>query len=213
MSNLSPSGPGDVEKPSLAEPLRPVLVVVGLLALMWIVEIIDLLPGTDIDGWGIRPRTLRGSFGIPVAAFLHAGLGHLIANSVAFLVLGTFIAIGNLTRYLQVTLIVAVTSGLGTWLFGAPGTIHLGASGLVFGYLTYLLARGFFAGRITWILGGVVVALLYGWILWGLLPRPGVSWTGHAFGAVGGVLAAWWIHGREPDDSDLPNGPTGPTGR
>ncbi len=126
---------------------------------------------------------------------------------IAFLVLGSVIAIGDLSRYLQVTAIVAVTSGVGTWLFGAPRTIHIGASGLVFGYLAYLLVRGFFAGRITWILGGVVVLLVYGWILWGLLPRPGVSWTGHVFGAVGGVLAAWWVHGREPDDADLPSGP------
>ena len=72
-----------------------------------------------------------------------------------------------------------------------PGHVHIGASGLVFGYLTYLVVRGFFAGKPLWIVGGIVVLLFYGGILWGLLPRPGVSWTGHVFGAVGGVLAAW----------------------
>ena len=139
-----------------------------------------------------------------LAPFLHSGLSHLIANTIPFVVLGAFIAIGDAKRFVEVTVIVALTSGLGTWLFAAPGTIHIGASGLVFGYLTYLVVRGFFAGKPLWILGGLVVLAFYGGILWGLLPRPGISFTGHLFGAVGGVLAAWYVHGREPDDADLP---------
>ena len=188
----------------MSEPFGPVLVVVGMLAVMWAVEVIDLLPGTDLDGWGIRPRATRGLAGIPAAPFLHAGLGHLVANTLPFLVLGAFIAIGDAVRFVQVTLIVALVSGLGTWLFASPGTVHIGASGLVFGYLTYLVVRGFFAGKPLWILGGLVVLLLYGGLLWGLLPRPGISFTGHLFGAIGGVVAAWYVHGREPDDADLP---------
>jgi membrane associated rhomboid family serine protease len=193
----------DLERPSFSEPLRPLLVVGAMLAVMWAVEVIDLVPGTPFDRWGIRPRTVRGLFGIPLSPFLHTGFPHLFANTIPFVVLGAFIAIGDLTRFLQVTLIVAATSGLGTWLFAAPGTIHIGASGLVFGYLTYLVVRGFFAGKVLWVLGGLVVLMFYGGILWGLLPRPGISWTGHVFGAVGGVLAAWYVHGREPDDADL----------
>ncbi len=204
VSELSPRGPRAVEKPSASEPLRPILVVAVLLGLMWAVEIVDLVPGTPFDSWGIRPRSVRGLAGIPLAPFLHSGFPHLFANMLPFLVLGAAIAIGNLKRFLQVSAIIALTSGLGTWLFASPGTIHIGASGLVFGYLTYLVVRGFFAGRILWIAGGVIVLLFYGGILWGLLPRPGVSWTGHVFGAVGGVLAAWYVHGREPDDADLP---------
>ena len=204
VSELSPKSPGAVDKPSLSEPLRPVLVVAVLIGLMWAVEIVDLVPGTPFDRWGIRPRSIRGLAGIPLAPFLHSGFPHLFANMLPFLVLGAAIAIGDLKRFLQVSAIIALTSGLGTWLFSSPGTIHLGASGLVFGYLTYLVVRGFFAGRFLWIVGGVIVLLFYGGILWGLLPRPGVSWTGHVFGAVGGVLAAWHVHGREPDDADLP---------
>ncbi len=185
------------------EAFRPVAVAVAVLAVMWAVEVIDLLPSTDFDRWGVRPRSLRGLFGVALAPFLHSGFGHLFANTIPFLVLGAVIAIGSVGRFVQVSVIIGLTSGLGTWLFAAPGTVHIGASGLVFGYLTYLVARGFFAGRILWILGGVVVLLFYGGILWGLLPRPGVSWTGHVFGAVGGVLAAWYVHGREPDDADL----------
>src|SRR4051794_10147321 len=163
------------EKPSLREPLGPLMIVVAMLAVMWAVEIVDLIPGVDLDRWGIQPRTWRGLLGIPLAPFLHANLAHLIANTIPFVVLGAIIALGDDARFVEVTIIVAVVSGLGTWLFGAPGTIHIGASGLVFGYLTYLVARGFFAGRPLWVLGGVIVALFYGGLLWGLLPRPGVS--------------------------------------
>ena len=205
---VSPGRPGH-ERPSLSEPFGPLLIVGGMLAVMWGLEIIDLLPGTDLDRWGIRPRTTRGLLGIPAAPFLHSGLSHLVANTIPFVVLGAFIAIGDAARFLQVTLIVALVSGLGTWLFASPGTIHIGASGLVFGYLTYLVARGFFAGKPLWILGGVVVLLFYGGILWGLLPRPGISFTGHVFGAVGGVAAAWYVHCREPDDADLPTASAG----
>ena len=192
------------ERPSLREPLAPLAIVAGMLAVMWVVEIVDLLPSTDLDGWGIRPSAAGGLVGVPLAPFLHSGLGHLVANTVPFVVLGAVIALGDATRFVQVTLVVAVVSGLGVWLFGSDGSIHIGASGLVFGYLTYLVTRGFFAGRILWILGGVVVMLFYGGILWGLLPRPGISFTGHLFGAIGGVAAAWYVHGREPDDTDLP---------
>jgi membrane associated rhomboid family serine protease len=198
MNQLAPPDP-----PRATEAFRPVAVVVALLAVMWAVEVIDLLPSTDLDRWGVRPRSPRGLFGVVLAPFLHSGFGHLFANTIPFLVLGAVIAIGSVGRFVEVSVIVGLTSGLGTWLFAAPGTVHIGASGLVFGYLTYLVARGFFAGRILWILGGVVVLLFYGGILWGLLPRPGVSWTGHVFGAVGGVLAAWYVHGREPEDADL----------
>jgi membrane associated rhomboid family serine protease len=194
-------------RPSWRDPFGSVLIVGVMLAAMWAMEVIDLLPGTNFDSWGIRPRTTRGLVGIPLAPFLHSGLGHLIANTIPFAVLGAFIALGNAARFVQVTLVVALVSGLGTWLIGSPGTIHLGASGLVFGYLTYLLVRGFFAAKPLWILGGVVVLLFYGGILWGLLPRPGISFAGHLFGAVGGVLAAWYVHGREPDDADLPTTP------
>lgn len=199
--------PTEPQKPSLAEPLGPLLIVGGMLAVMWAVELIDLLPSTNLDRWGIRPRTTRGLWGIPASPFLHTGLGHLIANTLPFVVLGAFIAIGDAVRFVQVTVIVALVSGLGTWLFASPGTIHIGASGLVFGYLTYLVVRGFFAGKPLWILGGLIVLAFYGGILWGLLPRPGISFTGHLFGAIGGIVAAWYVHGREPDDADLPSTP------
>jgi len=180
---------------------RPLVVVASLVAVMWVVELLDLLPGTDLDRFGIQPRTLRGLFGIPVAPFLHSGFGHLLANTIPFLVLGIAIALGGIGRFVKVCLIVGAISGLGTWLFATGGTVHLGASGLVFGFLTYLVTRGVFARNLAWLLGGLLALFVYGGILWGLLPRPGASFSGHLFGAIGGVVAAWVLH-RRSDGSD-----------
>jgi membrane associated rhomboid family serine protease len=96
-------------------------------------------------------------------------------------------------------------SGLGMWLFGTSNSVQIGASGLVFGYLTYLLTRGFIAQKLSWILGALVIGLFYGSLLWGLIPRHGVSFSGHLFGAISGVAAAWILHrsGADPVD-DLP---------
>ncbi|HEX7131113.1 MAG TPA: rhomboid family intramembrane serine protease [Iamia sp.] len=185
----------------LADLLRPFLIVGLVVAAMWAEEIVDLvLPGGQpLNAWGIRPRSGRGLLGIPLAPFLHDGFRHLFGNTLPFLVMGCAIASGSVARFVRVATIVGVTAGLGVWLFARGGTVHIGASGLVFGFLTYLLARGVIARKVTWILGGLVVLVVYGGILWGLLPTPGVSWTGHVFGAVGGVLAAWILHRRTPD--------------
>lgn len=192
----------DLERPSMDELSRPVLVVGAMLVLMWVIEVVDLIPGTSLDSWGIRPRTIRGLFGIAAAPLLHSGFPHLIANSIPFAVLGIAIAFGSVARFAQVVLIVAVVSGLGTWLFGQSNSVHIGASGLVFGFVTYLVSRGIFARKILWLIGGVIVMVVYGGILWGLLPRPGVSFTGHVFGAIGGVVAAWIIHGQAEDTNN-----------
>lgn len=190
----------DPDDGPLAELLRPFVVVAVIVAVMWVSEVVDLvLPGEPLDDWGVRPRTLRGLVGIPLAPFLHGGFGHLFANTIPFLILGGAIASGSIGRFVRVTAVVAVVSGFGVWLFARGGSIHLGASGLVFGYTTYLVARGVIARRVTWLLGGLVVLFVYGGAtVWGLVPRPGVSWSGHLFGAVGGVLAAWMLHRRTP---------------
>ena len=194
----------DPDRPSMAGFGAPVRVVAGMLALMWAIEIIDLFPGTPLDSWGIRPRTVRGLFGIVAAPFLHSGWPHLIANSVPFAVLGAAIVFSSVARFVQVVLLVGLISGLGTWVLGRSNSVHIGASGLVFGFVTYLVSRGIFARKVVWLIGGAIVMFVYGSILWGVLPQPGVSWTGHVFGAIGGIVAAWMMHGQADGPADEP---------
>lgn len=191
----------ELDRPRAAELLTPIMPVLVMLAVMWGSEIIDVVADGRLDSWGIRPRRVDGLDGIVLAPFLHSGFGHLLANTFSFLVLGGVIASGSAKRFFQVTLIVGLVSGVGTWLTGPARSIHIGASGLVFGYLTYLISRGFFARKLSYIAGGILIFLIYGGTLWGLIPSPGVSWQGHLFGAVGGVLAAWALHGQtDPDE-------------
>jgi membrane associated rhomboid family serine protease len=191
---MSLESPSTATKPELAATAQRALPVAVMLAVMWIEEIIDLPLNGRLDRFGIRPRHISGLDGILFSPFLHNGFRHLIANTIPFAVLGLLIAVGGASRFVSVTVIVGLIGGLGTWLTGSYYSVHVGASGLVFGYLTYLVARGFFDRKVGFILGGVAVMLLYGGVLWGLLPSPGVSWQGHLFGAVGGIVAAALLH-------------------
>jgi membrane associated rhomboid family serine protease len=167
---------------------------IGFVAVLWVAEVVDTVLGGSLDDEGIRPGSTDGLLGILLAPLLHGGFGHLLANTVPVLVLGFLVLLSGLLRGLAVTAVVWLVGGLGTWLLGGQGTVHIGASGLVFGWLAFLLVRGFFTRHPVEILVGVGVLLMYGGMLLGVLPgTPGVSWQGHLFGAVGGVLAAWWL--------------------
>ena len=190
----------ELERPRGRDLVMPLVPVCALVAVMWAEEIVDTGLDGRLDRNGIIPREVDGLDGILWAPFLHGGFGHLIANSLPFLILGGVIALGSLRNFVYVTLITMAVSGLGTWLTGPDYTVHIGASGVVFGYLTYLLSRGVFARHLGYLLGGVLVFFLYGGALWGLLPAPGVSWQGHLFGALGGILSAWVLHARREDD-------------
>jgi membrane associated rhomboid family serine protease len=166
------------------------VLVAALVAVMWVVEIVDLFAG-DLDSAGIRPRDPEGLVGVALAPVLHGGFGHLASNTVPFLILGAMIALSGLMRVAAVIAIVAVVGGLGTWLTAPAATVHIGASGLVFGFATYLIARGIFSRRALHLAAGLIVLVIYGsTLLFGLVPTPGISWQGHLFGAVGGVIAA-----------------------
>ncbi len=161
-----------------------------MVTLMWVLEIADSVAGGRLDQYGIEPRDADGLVGVVAAPFLHAGFGHLVANTVPFLVLGFVIALGGALRVLAVTAVVAVVGGLGTWVISPESTIHIGASGVVFGYATYLISRGIFNRGFVEIAIGVVVGLLGGGaLLAGLEPQEGIAWPGHLFGAIGGVVA------------------------
>ena len=168
--------------------------IAAMIAVMWIAEGVDVVANHELDGLGIEPRERDGLIGILAAPFLHAGFGHLIANTVPFAVMGVVIALNGARRVLIVTAIVALVSGLGTWLVGPENTLHIGASGIVFGYATYLLARGFFNRNVLELAIGAVIAVVWGGVLLGgALPEQGISWQSHLFGALGGLLAAQHI--------------------
>src|SRR3954447_16589323 len=178
---------------------RQGLLVVGAMAVvMWVLEIIDQVGNANLDQYGIKPHAVDGLFpGLVSAPFLHAGFGHLEGNTVPFLLLGGAIALSGLRRVVLATAIIALVAGLGVWIFAPSGTDHIGASGIVFGYAAYLIARGIFSRSMVHLLVGVFVIALYGsTLLFGLAPRDGISWQGHLFGAVGGVVAAWVLDAR-----------------
>jgi membrane associated rhomboid family serine protease len=167
------------------------LFIGAMVALMWGAEVVDTIIGGDLDQYGIEPRQADGLIGIATAPFLHAGFGHLIGNTIPFVLLGAAIALSGLARVATATAIIAVIGGAGTWLVAPSGTDHIGASGIVFGYATYLIARGIYSRNIVHLLVGVVVIGVYGTtLLFGLVPQDGISWQGHLFGGVGGVVAA-----------------------
>jgi membrane associated rhomboid family serine protease len=167
------------------------LLVAAMVALMWVVEAVDQIGLGDLDRYGIHPRAVDGLPEILAAPFLHAGFGHLVSNTVPFLAMGAAIALAGLARVALVTLVIALVSGFGTWLIASSNSVHLGASGIVFGYAAYLVARGLFSRRLTELAVGVVVVGIWGLgMLQGLLPQERISWQAHLFGAIGGVIAA-----------------------
>jgi membrane associated rhomboid family serine protease len=168
-----------------------VQVLLALVVLMWVLEIVDAASGQQLDQYGIEPRDPDGLDGIVAAPFLHVGFGHLVGNTIPFVAMGLVIALQGALRLLAVTAIVALVSGLGTWLIAPADTLHLGASGVVFGFATYLISRGLFDRDALELGIGALVAVLWGGaLLAGLEPQQGISWQGHLFGAIGGVVAA-----------------------
>lgn len=163
----------------------------GMVGAMWVLEVVDTVLRGALDQYGIVPRTLVGLRGIVFAPFLHGGFAHLMSNTVPLLVLGFIIMLRRKRDLAYVSIMSALVGGLGVWLIGASKSVHIGASILVFGYLGYLLSRGIFERRFWPILGSVVVFFLYGGALLGVLPgQAGISWEGHLFGFLGGVLSA-----------------------
>ncbi|WP_378737790.1 rhomboid family intramembrane serine protease [Nocardia brasiliensis] len=176
--------------------LRAGLLIAGFVALLYGIEGVDTFDNNQLDNAGIHPRSADGLSGILFAPVLHHGWPHLVGNTLPVLVLGFLALAAGIGRGLAATAIIWIVAGVGTWLTGGSGSVHLGASVLVFGWLTFLISRGWFARNIGQIVLGLVVVALYGSLLWGVLPgQAGISWQGHLFGAMGGLLAGWVFSG------------------
>ncbi len=160
---------------------------------IWLVRIVDFLVpgGGSFAGHGIVPRTWYGMEGIPVAPLIHSSLSHLVANTIPFVILGALVLLRGVFEFAFVVLTTALVAGAGTWLFGTPNTEHVGASGVVFGLFGYLLFRMLFDRRLSSVIITLLVAVLYGAaMLRSLIPSESISWSGHFFGFLAGVLAA-----------------------
>ncbi|MGB3767183.1 MAG: rhomboid family intramembrane serine protease [Phormidesmis sp.] len=180
--------------------------LLSLVALLWAIEIADwLLFGNRLPQFlGIRPHSVAGLWGIFFAPFLHGNFAHLLANTLPLLTLGWLVMLRGRGEWLAVSAITALCSGLGTWLFGSPNSTHIGASGVIFGYFGFLLLRGYFERSLTAIAFSLLVAFLYGGIIFGVLPTSQmISWEGHLFGFLGGILAARLLAKprRKPEDN------------
>jgi membrane associated rhomboid family serine protease len=194
--------------------MRAAIGMLIFLAVLWVIEALDqFVFGGALDQDGIEPRQVDGLAGILWAPLLHAGWAHLIANSLPFLILGFLVLAGGLGQFLAVTALVWLLGGFLTWLTGGFG-VTIGASGVIFGWLAFLLFRGFFARSGRQIALAVVLLLIYGGVLWGILPgTPGVSWQAHLFGALSGILAARLVASadRRTATGSPPSGPVSPS--
>lgn len=175
-------------------PLRRALTLwAAVLAAMWLLLVIDWLTPGRLTDWGIVPRQSEGLFpGLVAAPFLHAGAGHLAANTVPLAVMGTIAALRDRRACWIVLAAATVVSGLGVWLTSPAGTVTIGASGVVFGLFGYLLGRGVFIRRLGDIAIGVLLILVYGSMVWGIFPiQDHISWQAHLFGFIGGLGVAF----------------------
>jgi membrane associated rhomboid family serine protease len=171
---------------------RAFVAMCAIVPVLFAIEALDQLTGHELDRLGgIHARHVDGLDGVVFAPLLHLNFQHVLANSIPLILLGTFVLAGGLRRFLAATALIALASGLGVWFLSAPDSNTIGASGVVFGYLGFLLARGI-VERSWWALAvGALIGLLYGWQIIGVLPTDErISWQGHLFGFIGGVLAA-----------------------
>ena len=186
--------------------IQGITLLAGIVAVMWVVEVINAIDSYNLSGDGIYPRDFGRIWGVITSPFLHAGFHHLIDNTIPFVFMGLIIAVRGAVRLAIVTGIVIVIGGLGTWLIAPAGSDTIGASGVVFGYATYLLTRGLFDRSALEILTGAVVGAVWGGaLLASLVPHYGVSWQAHLCGGIAGVIAAWLLAEQRSSRGSTPN--------
>ncbi len=175
------------------KPLQALIVIGSFTVLLYLIEVVNVAMSGRLDQFGIQPRTLGGLDGVIWAPLLHTTWAHLFANTLPVLLFGFLAMSSGVGPWIAVTATIWIFSGLGVWLTSSPVTT-VGASGLAFGWLAFLLVRGIFNRAFGQIVVAGVLFLYWGSTLLGVLPgNPGVSWQGHLFGAIGGILAAWLV--------------------
>ncbi len=188
--------PGEAES-ILADARRALFVMVGVLALIWAVQLVNWADHYQLSlDYGIRPRAIGSLPDLLSAPFLHISWAHIEGNSGPLFIFGFLAAYRGIRKFLGVTAVVVLSSGLGAWLTEAPNTVGVGASGVVFGYFGYLMVRGFFDRRLIDMLIGLVMALCFAYQFAVLLPHAGIGWQAHIGGLIGGVLAGWLFRER-----------------
>ncbi|MFT5905568.1 MAG: membrane associated rhomboid family serine protease [Cryomorphaceae bacterium] len=162
-------------------------------AFVWGLEIIDLLPGVNLDTFGVHPRSIFGLIGIPLMPFLHGDFSHLLSNTFPFLILGWIVLQAEKENFIVATVTIILLGGIGTWLIGRNNSVHIGASGLVYGYFGYVMVRAFMERRPKWIATGLFVGIFYGSMIFGMLPtfNQELSWEGHLCGMAAGMWFGW----------------------
>jgi membrane associated rhomboid family serine protease len=191
------TGTGDAES-MLAEARKALFVMVGFLALLWIIQLVNAAEGRDhlVYEFGIRPRSISSLADILTAPFVHLSWTHIEANSGPLFIFGFLAAYRGVVRFLGLTVLVILTSGLAAWLTAPSNTIGVGASGVVFGYLGYVLVKGFFDRHVIDIIIAAVMALCFAYQFTVLLPHNGIGWQDHIGGLVGGVVGGWVFRDR-----------------
>ncbi len=172
--------------------MRKLFTVIALILVIWGVYIVDWIAPVNFTNFGIVPRSFSGVFGIMLAPFLHANLPHIVSNTLPLF----FLTWSLLTFYKKVSFKVwwlsVIIGGALVWLFARGGSVHVGASGVIFSLIGFLIASGIFRLKFKSIIVAIVIAIIYGGVLWGMLPtQKWVSWEGHLFGFIAGVVLAW----------------------
>lgn len=194
-----------------------------IVALMWLVKVVEVSLGIDLGRYGVAPHTLRGLVGIFTLPFLHGSWEHLLSNTVPILVLGTALYYCYPSLANRVLLITYLASGLLTWCIGNPASTHIGASAIVYGLNLFLIFSGFIRGNRLLIVISLIMVFLYGSFIWGMIPSlaipQNISWEGHLSGAIIGVLLAVFLrkegpqkeiyHWEEDEENDEENEETG----
>lgn len=185
----------------LNELIEPVATVFIILLAMWIVFAVDSILNLGLNNHGVRPRSLPGLLGIITAPFLHSSLTHIVSNSIPLFILGGMAFYWSEKLALKACLAIILISGISAWLFGSGNSVHIGASGLVYGLAAFIFFSGVFRREGLPIFLALVTFFLYAGMLFdsilGIGAKPGVSWEMHTSGAIAGTISAWQLR-KEP---------------